>query len=135
MKSLILILALAITGCATFSSMEKGLDKLNGKNISEAFQLLGYPSGKQTFGQDTVYVWSNNQQGTMYMPQTATTSGLVGNTYYSGQTSYNQAVPVNYNCEIKIVATESGTIKNWQYNGNRGGCSNYISTLSKYAEN
>jgi hypothetical protein len=59
MKKLGIVAALAIilSGCAA-SMIEKGLGALEGKDVKGAFNVLGYPSGKQEFGSETVYFWS-----------------------------------------------------------------------------
>ena len=134
MRKIIALLALAIlvSGCATFGQMEKGLNALQGSNVQTAFDVLGYPSSKQEFGKDTVYYWKVANSGTMLLPETSTTTGYVGMTPVYGTTTYNQAVPVSYNCLIKIITDDRGTIKTWEYNGNYGGCGCYIDRLNKY---
>lgn len=124
---------LALCGCSTFSNIESGLSALMGRPASEAFGVLGYPSGKQQFGSDTVYYWSISRSGMLMMPQTATTTGYVGRTPIYGATQYNTAMPVNYNCQIKLVADSSDTLKNWEYEGNIGGCQSYASRLKGLA--
>jgi hypothetical protein len=123
-----------LSGCATWGQMDDGLQALGGKPIDEAFKVLGYPQGKQQFGSDTVYYWGSSSSGVMYVPQSTTTSGYVGNTPVYASTSYNQAVPINYNCNIQIAADSLGTIKRWQYNGNLGGCRGYIEGLHEYSK-
>lgn len=51
-----------------------------------------------------------------------------------GMTTYTQVVPVSYNCLIKLVADSSGRLITWEYDGNLGGCRNYISRLKAYAD-
>jgi len=130
----LLIFAAALGGCATFGQMESGLNALMGKNEREAFNVLGYPSGKQQFGNDTVYIWSVSSSGVLFLPQTSTTYGTVGTTPVYGTTTYNQVVPVNYNCLIKLVSNSEGTLIHWEYNGNIGGCESYINRLNSYAK-
>lgn len=129
---LVLLLCLGLVGCATFGQMQRGLNALQGRNVQTAFDVLGYPSGKQEFGSDTVYYWQVNSSGTILLPQTSTTSGYVGMTPVYGSTTYNQVVPVNYNCLIKLITDEKGIIKTWEYNGNYGGCASYIKRLNQY---
>ncbi len=129
-KSLIVII---LAGCATFGQMEDGLRSLMGKSDREAFAVLGYPSAKQDFGSDTVYLWYVSQSGSVFIPQTSTTTGYVGRVPVYGTTSYTQAIPVNYNCQIKLIANRDGILRSWEYNGNIGGCEQYISRLKTYA--
>lgn len=123
-----------LSACATFGQMEKGLDALMGKSEQTSFSVLGYPSSKQEFGGDVVYTWFLNQSGTVFVPQTSTTTGYVGRTPIYGTTTYTQAMPVNYSCVIKIIARTDGTLKTWEYNGNIGGCTPYINRLNEYAK-
>jgi hypothetical protein len=48
-----LLLAVLISGC-TFHYMGKGLNALVGKDVRYAFDVLGYPNGKQECGGDMV---------------------------------------------------------------------------------
>jgi len=127
-----LLLTLNISGCATFSQMEAGLDTLMGKNEKEAFSVLGYPSGKQIYGEDTVYIWEVSNTGTLLLPQTSTTYGNIGTIPVYGTTTYNQVVPINNRCVIKIAADTDGTLKHWEYQGNMGGCNSFIKRLDSY---
>lgn len=126
------IYILALSGCATFGQMEDGLNSLMGRAEQEAFSVLGYPSGKQQFGSDTVYIWEVSKSGTLLLPQTITTYGNVGSIPIYRTSTFNQAVQVNNNCLIKVAANSSGTLINWEYSGNYGGCNNYINRLDAY---
>jgi hypothetical protein len=126
------VLALVAAGCATFGQLETGLAALVGRNEREAFNALGYPNGKQEFGGDVVYVWGRSTSGTVFIPQTARTTGYVGTTPVYGTTTTNQAIPVNYNCTIKIITGTDGVIRSWEYDGNLGGCRGYIERLNAY---
>jgi hypothetical protein len=132
-RYLMMALFISVTsGCASFGQMEGGLNSLIGRNEQEAFSVLGYPSGKQQFGGDTVYIWEVSRTGTLLLPQTVTTYGSVGAIPIYGTTMYNQAVQVNNNCLIKIAANSGGTLINWEYSGNYGGCTSYIDRLDTY---
>jgi len=114
--------------------MENGLNALSGKDIRTAFNVLGYPSGKQEFGSNTVYFWSGSRVGEMYLPQTSTTYGTIGTTPFYGTTTSGQIVPVNYSCLIKLITNQNGMIISWEYEGNIGGCAYYIQNLNRYYE-
>jgi hypothetical protein len=128
-----LIIVILLAGCATFGQLEEGLNSLMGKQDTEAFSVLGYPSSKQEFGNDTVYSWYLSQSGTLFVPQTSTTTGYAGRTPLYGVTTYTQAVPVNYSCQIKLIAGKNGTLKSWEFDGNLGGCTQYINRLKTYS--
>ena len=40
---------------------------------------------------------------TLFLPSTSTTSGYIGNTYYSGSTKSTSAVPYSYNYTVKKI--------------------------------
>lgn len=125
---MILLLVSVLVSCA-HRTMKQGLPNLVGEDIETAFQVLGYPSGKQQFGDQTVYVWAIDRQQTTVVPQTSTTTGMVGDTPVYGQTTSYQAVPMNAQCTIKLAAGPSGTIQNWEYQGNAAGCRPYANRL------
>jgi hypothetical protein len=133
LKKLIAVTFFAIVtaGCATFGQLENGLNALVGRSDSEVFNVLGYPNGKQEFGADTVYVWGNSRNTTMFLPQTQTTTGYVGTTPVYGTTTTTQAIPMNFNCTIKVIVS-SGLVKTWEYDGNLGGCEPYINRLNRH---
>jgi len=134
MKKLILIIFAIhfLFGCATFQTMEKGLTELGGHHINDAFQVLGYPSAKQEFGDVTVYIWNVQSSGALPMPQTTTTTGYIGSTPVYGQTQSMMWMPVHYQCEIKLGCNSDGYIQTWEYYGNHGGCNQWMQRLTKY---
>jgi len=133
-KLILLILALFLAGCATFGQMQRGLNALTGQNIQTAFDVFGYPSGKQEFGNDVVYYWQTSSSGVIPVPMTATTLNNNLGTFPSySTTTYNQLVPVSYDCLIKLITDETGTIRTWEYEGNYG-CVGYIHRLNTYCK-
>lgn len=125
------LVAFVTAGCATFGQLENGLNLLVGRSESEVFNALGYPDGKQEFGADTVYVWGNSRNTTMFLPQTQTTTGYVGTTRVYGTTTTTRAIPMNLSCTIKVIVS-SGLVKAWDYDGNLGGCEPYINRLNRH---
>lgn len=124
----IVMLTFLFTSCA-HTYMKEGLPHLVGQDVEKAFSVLGYPEAKQKFGTKTVYIWAINEQSSMVIPQTNTTSGWVGNTYYYGQSTSYQAVPVNASCTIKLAADDANRIQSWEYRGNQAGCQTYARSL------
>lgn len=105
------------------------------RHESEVFRALGYPNAQQSFGGDTVYVWGRSAAGTMFVPQTSTTTGYVGRTPIYGTTTTMQPVALNYNCTIRVIVGETRVAKSWEYDGNIGGCSEYIKRLRSFQKN
>ena len=114
MKKVCVIVAvfLLMTGCASVH-MNKGLTALQNESIQTAISVLGYPDSKVEVESDTVYIWSTNRSGVAYL------------------STYN-AVPVNYNCTIKIITDSWGNIKTWEWSGSEAGCGAYGQKLLKY---
>lgn len=141
-----------LSGCAA-QQVEKGLQAMVGQPVQTAFNILGYPESKQSFGNDEVYVWTHQRSGGMLLPQVATTSqtygaqtmyGNVGRTPVYGNISpqtvtsttlYNQYVPMQGEFTIKIAAdSKTGVIKNWQTSGNQMGAQAYAGALGAYGD-
>ena len=139
MRKIIISLAvLALSGCATWGQMEDGLASLQGKPLNVAVNTLGYPSGERTIAGRRLVVWSNQSRGVMFVPQTATTYGNVNALgaagTYNQTTSYSSAVPLDYQCEIVLEVGTNDIIQGYQYQGNLGGCNNYINSLRRLAK-
>jgi hypothetical protein len=134
MRYWFLACVLALGGCTTFSNMENGLNALMGQPIQNAFDHLGYPSGQMQVGQDTVYGWGRSFVMSMPTSSTAQTTGYVGSTPYSANTNVTTWAPAQYSCDIKIIAGPDGRIKDWQFDGNMGGCEAYAKPLGKLAK-
>ena len=49
------------------------------KYAGVAFGVIGYPDGKNKFGNETVYFWTSNRSGAMIF-QTSAAAGMVGMT-------------------------------------------------------
>lgn len=124
----------SVGGCVTFGQFEEGLNSLVGKHEREAYAALGYPSSKQDFSGEVVYIWDRSGTTTSVVPSTTTTSGYVGTTPVTGTTRSNQVVQRAYNCNIKIIVGADSIIKKWEYMGDKAGCSPYMKRLNEYRE-
>jgi hypothetical protein len=133
MRKLLIVSALLLGACTTFSDIEQGLGSLEGRKIESAFSALGYPDATLQVGRDTAYVWGNRQSFNLAVPTSQTTYGNVAGTPFSATTYGTSYQQVNYQCDIKIVASPSGVIKAWDYFGNIGGCARYATQLRKVA--
>ena len=127
MKKLLLILCLAfLSGCATLNDLQDGLTSLEGVSQEELFATLGYPDGQMQMDEHTVvYVWGREFQSTYALPTTQNTTGYMGTTDFSMQTTGLQFFPVNNMCSIKYIVKD-GIASQWEYFGNVGGCKPYI---------
>lgn len=120
-----------IYGCAT-QILNDGLQGLVGEDIHEAFARLGYPDGQRTVLGDTIYIWSTNHNVAMPITTTTTTTGAVGTTPYYGTTTGMGFVPMAFMCTVQIATDENGRIKNYQWEGNQGGCQRYARGFSRH---
>lgn len=120
-------LILCLSGCAE-DQLYRGLQALMGKDATTAFDVIGYPSGKQTFGDKTVYSWDTSK--TILWPETATTHGTIGTTPFYGTTT--SLGSVNCYCLIRLVANQKGKLISWELDGNVCGCSRYDEPLTRY---
>ena len=132
MKKAILAGVILLSGCATFGQMDDGLNSLIGKDKNVAFQILGYPAQEQKFDDTNVYTWSNKTNTVAMYSTPQTTFGTVGNTSFYGTTTETGYLPVEYACKIQFATDIKGIIKNYNYDGNMGGCENYIRRLNAY---
>jgi hypothetical protein len=131
-KALILVSAIALTGCA-FSQLNDGLPHLVGQPLNMAVNVLGLPNQKMDIGPYTVYVWDNSSSGVIPIMQTstATTSGMVGNVPVYGSATVNSMgyMPVQYQCQIKLRVDSQLIVQSWEWAGNQGGCARYGNRL------
>lgn len=113
-------LGIAISGCASFNDMSKGLDRLMHKDIKTAISVLGRPSNKIEHNNHTQYIWQVKSTGEIVYAY---------NTHYG--VGYS-SMPATYKCEINIYASKSDKITYWAYDGNYGDCRRYMKRLKEY---
>ena len=126
-KIVVIILGLAAVGCSTldFSDMNRGLDRLKGKDINTAITILGRPNTKQKQDKDTVFIWHTVSSSKFRV--------LKQNEY--GRLVTERAPEswrVKYKCVIKIVTSENSIVKDWSYDGNYGDCRKYMKNYGEY---
>ncbi|MEQ1933852.1 MAG: hypothetical protein ABL962_08235 [Fimbriimonadaceae bacterium] len=97
--------------------MDKGLRGFVGRDVREVVARLGYPDSEQLLLGDKVYTWNNESAGSMVFP--APTAGTPAT-----------VVPYANSCTVKIIADSSGTIKDYDFYGNYGGCERYARAVS-----
>src|SRR4249919_3804166 len=120
--SLAALVIAALSGCSTFGNLDSGLSALNGRNIHDAINVLGYPASQQQIAGQTVYTWSIDNSTQYQMPNTTTTSGYAGGVPFSATTTGTQAVNMSYLCTIKLGTDSDGRIVNYDWSGNLAGC-------------
>jgi hypothetical protein len=126
---------LALSSCATFDNIKKGLSKLRGQHIQNAINVLGYPDRERTVAGRKIYSWHNKETGSYVTPHTNYNTGSAYNPYL-GSTSFNYTTTTysteNYNhtCTIELVVDSSERIISSQYKGNVGGCQRYANRLA-----
>ncbi|MBF0186098.1 MAG: hypothetical protein HQM06_17150 [Magnetococcales bacterium] len=121
---LMLSMSLFLVSCAT-TKLQNGLNGMMGSHERLLFEKIGYPDNSQKFGNDTVYSWSNRFSSGMFMPSSNSTQGMVGRTPFMATTATTQFVPIEGSCEIQVVVSETGYIKNYNFYGNGFGCMRY----------
>lgn len=131
-KSFFIVCCAIVSGCASFGDLEAGLNSLVGKPVDTAVHIFGYPDSRVPYEDKTIMVWGSRGIGAYSVPQTAYSTGYVGNYAYYGQTQYNQTVYYEQKCEIKLICDSENTILTWQYKGNLAGCNPYISSITEY---
>ena len=102
------VIAPIFSGCVAM--MEGGLNALMGEKYTAAFDVLGYPTYKQEYGTETVYVWVVDRSGSMLLPSTSTVQGYVGSTPVYGTITSTQQVAYQALCNIKLVANKWGSL-------------------------
>lgn len=130
----IIFLASLLISCASVEKTRIGLNNLVGKDIQIAIYVLGYPTSKEEFAGDTVYVWSVDEYGQISLPNTTYITGSVGMTPIYGAITGSTTRITRSICNIKIITNASGIIKGKEIDGNYSGCSNYMYRLGEYAD-
>lgn len=138
MKKFILpaLALLLTTGCATWSDLDQGLRSLHGQPLSVAISKIGYPTDERQIAGMRLVSWSSSKSGIRYVQQSSTTYGTAyskseGKTKYSTTTNYMVPQAYRKSCEITLQVSERNIIQASQYQGDIGGCWNYITALKQ----
>lgn len=131
MRSVLVLIVAILSGCAG-QTLDTNLPYLVGKDVPYAISVLGAPTSVSEFEGTQFVSWSVNQQGTMILPtsNTSTSTSYVGGTSFYGTTTTNgtMQVPVSAFCTITLHA-RGGTITTWEWRGNEAGCGHFASRL------
>lgn len=116
-------------GCTSMEVMRPALTSLEGKPVQVAFDVLGFPDQEQAIAGKKVYVWATSHEGSYTVPNNTTAT-----TYVQGQaittTIYGTSTETyNANCKIRVIASASGMIEDWDAEGNEFGCGPYAEKL------
>lgn len=122
MKVALAAAALILTGCTTFSTLDKGLATYIGQSPQVAFRDLGFPSGETQIAGKQVFYWGNSF--TTSMPQTSSsrTTGTVGGTPFSANTTGTTWSTAEYDCDVRLIVGANGLVEDFDWQGNIGGC-------------
>jgi hypothetical protein len=123
-----LVLA-GLSGCTTFSTLDKGLQTFVGKPPQEAFDVMGYPKGEDRIAGRTVYVWGRHFSMAMPLSTNSTTTGSVAGTPFTATTSGTQWVDGEYECNVRLFVGDDGLVRNYDWSGNMGGCEAFAHRL------
>jgi len=129
----IFFLSALLVACAHVSEMREGIEALEGKDISEATNILGQPSEIKEGKSFDVYIWDYQYEATA--PQGVRTTSAAA-------TPDPDQVPSNAShstrsCFIKFDVDKKKIIRGWYYKGDQQGCgvahTKWIQKLKEYA--
>lgn len=112
---LLVCTAALLAGCAT-AQLDKGLKGLVGQNIDQAVKRLGYPTSERTTLGTKIYTWSTSFGGVIPSATSANTVGVV---------------PVNYACKVELIVDAAGTITDYDWEGDQGGCEGFADRVAR----
>lgn len=132
MKKALLAVAIlcGLSGCVA-QNLNKGLSALIGQNIRVAVAQLGYPDSQRTMMGDTIYVWNSSHNVSLPIVNTSTTTGMVGGVPVYGTTTSMGEMNGTFECTVQLATDADGTIKNYKWSGNMGGCQQYANAVSR----
>lgn len=126
-----IVVALTLSGCATFGQMEDGLNGLVGQPLDAAVARIGFPSSERNVAGMRIVEWGRSNSAMIAMPTTATTTGYTSSGPFSATTNSTTPVLLNYRCHIALQVDANNIITRYQYEGNLGGCAPYIRALKR----
>ena len=122
---------IALTGCVSFSDMDRGLNALNGHPVSEAYALIGYPQSQGVVAGRKVYVWGRSFTAALPTTSNVNASGMVGSTPYQASGTITSMQDGAFDCTVRMFISDNETIDGFDYQGNLGGCEAYINALKR----
>lgn len=155
---ILVVLLAALVGCTTYTrttptqrttstapkirTLDDGLEALIGKDITVAFDALGYPDSGVEFNGGTIYLWSNSSTSTRleFDPSKPLAPPPPTPPRADPQSAYNRTqlyspfkeVEVHNQGKIKLVADSDGKIIDWEWSGDSKGLEPFRTKLLKY---
>ena len=124
--------SLLMTGCAG-QQIEAGMNQLVGQPVASLIAVLGYPDAEGSVAGRKVYVWGNQSQQTLILPETNYTTAFVGGQPVTLQNTQFVPTNLNFSCRIRAIVNDQDIIEAWDYRGNQGGCAPYARRLTQVA--
>lgn len=113
----VVLVCLALAGCATTKVMDGVMGSWVGAPVDEVVAQWGYPSDTRDFAGRKLYVWSESRQ--LDLPSTSTTTGKVdGYGNYHGTTTTTPGGSVAYSCERILEVDKDEVVTAYQWRGN-----------------
>jgi hypothetical protein len=119
-----------LTACAG-QQIEAGMNRAVGRPISVVIAVLGNPDADGSVAGRKVYVWQNQYHGTMVLPETNYTTGVVGGQLVSLQNTQYVSTDLDFSCRIRVFLDDHDIVQSWDYRGNQGGCAPYARQLAQ----
>lgn len=114
--------------------MNKGVAALQGKPLTEAVSVLGFPSSKMEMAGKEVYTWNYGATGFQSVPMTSNTFGSIGGTPYYGTTATNALMPTPLTARVQIMVDKKDIIVASFWEGQNGALIGPANALGKYAK-
>lgn len=125
----VLMAVLLVAGCTSFGVFDEKLPGYVGKPIDALVERIGYPNREQTIMGRKAYIWNTSEQYSSIVPTISTTTGYVGSTPISTQTTAFSSSTDTLSCSIRVFVDSTNRITRYEYNGNNGTCFRYASKL------
>lgn len=107
-------------------TLREDLDALVGRNIRQAISHLGYPDSQVTILGDAVYTWRHTVTVERPKVVTSTTTATMWGTFDSVDTTADTTSvsrdSVALECKIRVGASQTGTVKRYQLDGQAAAC-------------
>lgn len=130
---LTLLAVLALAGCATANvqaDMDAGLQRLMGRDVHTAIDVLGYPTSQTEIAGDTVYDWYVEREGVVSAPANSYQVGAGGQV----KTTYaNAYVPARWQCKVRLAVLAGGDrLGRYEYDGHVKACLPLVNRLEAW---